>query len=88
MALDGEKRPVPTLTSNAGHLLWSGIVPAGHAERLAAHLMGDRLFSGWGVRTLAEGQLAYNRCEPRLTAPIRTLALHGVPGRSGGPLRP
>jgi len=184
LALDGEKRPVPTLTSNAGHLLWSGIVPGGHAERLAAHLMGDRLFSGWGVRTLAEGQLAYNpveyhngtvwphdtglvaaglarygflkqatqlalatleaaryfddrlpevfvgydrqvthipvayptacspqawatgtpllllrvllglepgpdglRCDPSLTAPISTLALHGVPGRSGAPPR-
>jgi glycogen debranching enzyme len=63
LALDGEKRPVPTLTSNAGQLLWSGIVPDGHAEQLAAHLMGDRLFSGWGVRTVADGQLAYNPVE-------------------------
>lgn len=63
LALDGEKRPVPTLTSNAGHLLWSGIVPRGRAERLAKHLMGDQLFSGWGVRTLADGQLAYNPVE-------------------------
>ncbi|MET0495840.1 MAG: glycogen debranching N-terminal domain-containing protein [Actinoplanes sp.] len=63
LALDGEKRPVPTITSNAGHLLWSGIVPGDRAERLAEQLMGDRLFSGWGVRTLAEGQLAYNPVE-------------------------
>lgn len=63
LALDRDKRPVPTLTSNIGHLLWSGIVPQEHADRLVAHLMGDRLFSGWGVRTLADGQLAYNPVE-------------------------
>jgi glycogen debranching enzyme len=63
LALDGEKRPVRTLASNIGHLLWSGIVPPQHADRVVAHLMGDRLFSGWGVRTLAEGQLAYNPVE-------------------------
>jgi glycogen debranching enzyme len=63
LALDGSKRPVPTLTSNLGHLLWSGIVPQQYADRIAAHLMGDRLFSGWGVRTLADGQLAYNPVE-------------------------
>jgi glycogen debranching enzyme len=63
LALDGAKRPVPTLTSNIGHLLWSGIVPEEYAEPVVAHLMGDRLFSGWGVRTLADGQLAYNPVE-------------------------
>ena len=25
--------------------------------------MGERLFSGWGIRTMAEGQLAYNPVE-------------------------
>jgi glycogen debranching enzyme len=63
LALDGDKRPVATLASNIGHLLWSGIVPEQRADRLVAHLMGDRLFSGWGVRTLADGQLAYNPVE-------------------------
>lgn len=63
LALDAGKRPVPTLTSNIGHLLWSGIVPQEHAGRVVEHLLGDRLFSGWGVRTLAEGQLAYNPIE-------------------------
>ena len=63
LALDGAKNPVRTLTSNAGHLLWSGIVPQRHADRLVEHLMGDRLFSGWGVRTLADGQLAHNPVE-------------------------
>lgn len=59
-ALDGDKQPVTTLASNLGHLLWSGIVPPERVDSLAAHLCGERMFSGWGVRTLAEGQLAYN----------------------------
>jgi len=63
LALDGARRPVRTLTSNIGHLLWSGIVPDGHVDAITAHLLGDRLFSGWGVRTLADGQLAYNPME-------------------------
>ncbi|MBA3734519.1 MAG: amylo-alpha-1,6-glucosidase [Actinobacteria bacterium] len=60
LALDGAKRPVDSLTSNAGHLLWSGIVPETRAEQLADHLVGDALFSGWGVRTMAEGEGGYN----------------------------
>lgn len=63
LALDGEKQPVRTLTSNIGHLLWTGIVPAERVDSLAAHLCGERMFSGWGVRTLADGQMAYNPVE-------------------------
>ncbi|MEH0974534.1 glycogen debranching N-terminal domain-containing protein [Micromonospora sp. CPCC 205546] len=60
LALDHDGTPVDSLTSNIGHLLWSGIVPPERAGRVAAHLMGPALFSGWGVRTLAEGQRRYN----------------------------
>src|SRR5207253_1606439 len=60
---DGEKQPVPTLTSNIGHLLWSGIVPDEHVDQLVNHLLGPWLFSGWGVRTLAAGQGVYNPLE-------------------------
>jgi glycogen debranching enzyme len=60
LALDGDKQRVPTLTSNVGHLLWSGIVDDSKVEAVVNHLMGDRLFSGWGVRTLATGQAAFN----------------------------
>src|SRR5262249_34825166 len=38
----------------------SGIVDDDKAEALAKHLLGDRLFSGWGVRTMAEGEGGYN----------------------------
>lgn len=27
---------------------------------MAGHLLGDRIFSGWGVRTLAEGEKRFN----------------------------
>jgi glycogen debranching enzyme len=60
VALDADGRPVDALTSNNGHLLWSGIVDEARAASVAAHLIGPRLFSGWGVRTMAEGDGRYN----------------------------
>ncbi|WP_433535377.1 amylo-alpha-1,6-glucosidase [Micromonospora sp. CA-249363] len=60
LALDPDGRQCDVLSSNIGHLLWSGIVDPARAEKLAAHLVGPRLFSGWGVRTLAEGEARYN----------------------------
>jgi glycogen debranching enzyme len=60
VALDPDGKQVDSLTSNNGHLLWSGIVDKAKAESVMKHLMGKRLFSGWGVRTLAEGEGRYN----------------------------
>jgi glycogen debranching enzyme len=60
VALDGDKRPVDSMTSNMGHLLWSGIVPDDRAAVVAHHLLSDRLFSGWGVRTLSRDDVGYN----------------------------
>jgi glycogen debranching enzyme len=60
LALDPDGGQVDALSSNNGHLLWSGIVDRSKARAVAAHLMGPRLFSGWGVRTLAEGEGRYN----------------------------
>ncbi|PZF88663.1 amylo-alpha-1,6-glucosidase [Micromonospora deserti] len=60
LALDPDGRQCATLSSNIGHLLWSGIVDHERAEKIAHHLVGPRLFSGWGVRTLAEGEVRYN----------------------------
>ena len=54
LALDGQKRKVDSLTSNIGHLLWSGIVDEDKAEACARSLVGPQLFSGWGVRTMAD----------------------------------
>ena len=60
LALDTEGKKVDSLTSNNGHLLWSGIVDKSKAKAVVRHLLGKRLFSGWGVRTLAEGEGRYN----------------------------
>jgi glycogen debranching enzyme len=60
LALDENGEQVNALTSNNGHLLWSGIVDKSKAKAVVRHLMGPRLFSGWGVRTLAEGEGRYN----------------------------
>ena len=54
LALDENGEQVDALASNNGHLLWSGIVDKSKAKAVVRHLMGPRLFSGWGVRTLAE----------------------------------
>src|SRR5262245_27177294 len=53
LAIDGDGRQVDSITSNIGHLLWSGIVDDDKAPSVVRHLMGDHLFSGWGVRTMA-----------------------------------
>ena len=60
LALDADGSQVDSLTSNIGLLLWSGIVDQGKARSVVRHLMGSRLWSGWGVRTLAEGEGRYN----------------------------
>ncbi|WP_406073042.1 glycogen debranching N-terminal domain-containing protein [Micromonospora sp. NBC_01638] len=60
LALDVDGRQVDALTSNIGHLLWSGIVDESRAGKVVEHLLGPRLFSGWGVRTLAENEGRYN----------------------------
>jgi glycogen debranching enzyme len=48
------------MTSNMGHLLWSGIVPVERAGLIVGHLMSDLMFSGWGVRTLSTDDRGFN----------------------------
>src|SRR5262249_28893160 len=60
IALDADGNQVDALASNNGHLLWSGIVDKSKARAVARHLLAPRLFSGWGVRTLAEGEGRFN----------------------------
>jgi glycogen debranching enzyme len=59
-ALDGEKRKVLSVASNAGHCLWSGIVPRARAARVVQRLMAPDMWSGWGIRTLSAQHPAYN----------------------------
>ncbi|MBA2294098.1 MAG: hypothetical protein H0W16_03095 [Actinobacteria bacterium] len=60
LALDGEKRPVDSLCSNNGHLLWSGIVPEHRVEAVTSALCSDELWSGWGLRTMGAAEAAFN----------------------------
>ena len=60
MALDGEKRPVASITSNPGQALWAGIVSPERASIVAERLLAPDMFSGWGIRTFAAGQTGYN----------------------------
>jgi glycogen debranching enzyme len=60
LALDGEKRQVDSLTSNIGHLLWSGLLDESEAAATAERLLDEQLYSGWGVRTLGTHEAGYN----------------------------
>jgi glycogen debranching enzyme len=60
LALDGDKRPCRVRTSNAGQLLFTGIVREDRARRVAADLMRPHFFTGWGIRTVARGEARYN----------------------------
>jgi glycogen debranching enzyme len=60
VALDGDKHQVDSLTSNIGHLLWSGLLDEREAATTADRLLESELYSGWGVRTLGAGEAGYN----------------------------
>jgi glycogen debranching enzyme len=60
LALDGEKRQVKSISSNPGHCLYCGIIDDDKAEALARRLLQPDMFSGWGIRTMSKGAIAYN----------------------------
>ena len=60
LALDGRKRPCRVRASNAGHCLFGGIASSERARRVAEMLVGDEMFSGWGIRTIAATEHRYN----------------------------
>jgi glycogen debranching enzyme len=60
LALDGAKEPCRVRTSNAGHTLYAGIARRDRARQVAAQLLRPPFYSGWGVRTVAQGEARYN----------------------------
>ena len=60
IALDGKKQPCRVRASNAGHVLFGGLASPARAERVAGCLMAPEMFSGWGIRTVAQGESRYN----------------------------
>ena len=60
IALDGEKRRCAVRSSNAGHLLFAGVIPKERAVMVGEQLLKKPFFSGWGVRTIAASEPRYN----------------------------
>jgi glycogen debranching enzyme len=63
LALDGEKQQVDSMTSNCGHLLWSGIVDEQRAGATVRRLLREDMFSGWGVRSMSSEDAGFNPLE-------------------------
>lgn len=63
LGLDKDKNKIDSITSNMGHLLWSGIVDDDKVEAVVKQLMGSHLYSGWGIRTLSVQDMGYNPIE-------------------------
>lgn len=90
LALDGDGRQVDALASDAGHLLWSGILDADLARRVGQRLLRPDLFSGWAIRTLAAGQRPFHALSyHRGSLAARQRGHHAGPGplwtHPGGP---
>lgn len=60
MALQNHNQPASVISSNPGQALWSGIVDSNRIKLVADRLMGEDMFSGWGIRTLSEHERRYN----------------------------
>ncbi len=60
LALDAEKRPCRVMASNAAHCLATGILDNHQAMALSQRLLGDEMFTGWGIRTLSTRERQYN----------------------------
>lgn len=60
LGLDGHKRPIASVASNAGHLLWAGAVVPERAAAVVRRLMADDMWTGWGIRTLSAHHRSYN----------------------------
>jgi glycogen debranching enzyme len=59
VALDAHKRPVDTVTSNLGHLLWSDFLTEHEQELIARRLISRPMSSGYGLRTMSTDSTGY-----------------------------
>jgi glycogen debranching enzyme len=85
LALDGEKQQVDSMTSNVGHLMWSGIMDERRAGAMVRRLLRDDMFSGWGIRSMSSEDAGLQ------SAPVphrhRLAARHGDRRGRHAPLR-
>jgi hypothetical protein len=59
IALDAQKRPVDTVTSNLGHLLGTGLLNPEETSLVARRLVSPQLDSGFGLRTMSTDSAGY-----------------------------
>lgn len=60
MALDRDKRQLQVISSNAGHLLFTRMLPQDRARTVAQRFMEADMFSGWGWRTMSRDERIFN----------------------------
>jgi glycogen debranching enzyme len=60
LGLDGDKRPIESVASNPGHLLFTRAVVPERAALVVKRLMARDMWTGWGIRTLSADHLAYD----------------------------
>jgi glycogen debranching enzyme len=60
MGWGADGRPSQALASNQGHLLWGRALTRERAAAVRDAIMSPAMFSGWGIRTLGEGEGGYN----------------------------
>ncbi|HEY83124.1 MAG TPA: amylo-alpha-1,6-glucosidase [Dehalococcoidia bacterium] len=60
LALDADKAPVASISSNPGQCLWTGIVDRDKVSKVVERLFSNDMFSGWGIRTLSSEAARYN----------------------------
>jgi glycogen debranching enzyme len=60
IALDEKKEQVGTITSNPGHVLFSGMLNEDRVNAVVNMLLSPKMFSGFGIRTMGEGEAGYN----------------------------
>lgn len=60
LALQRDRQPVAVMSSNPGHVLWTGIADPEKARLTVERLLAPDMFSGWGTRTLSAREVRYN----------------------------
>lgn len=60
LGVDGEGRRIDSLTTNPGHALWAGIADPDLADAYLDRLSEPAMWTGWGLRTLADTMAAYD----------------------------
>lgn len=60
IALDKDKKPVRSVTSNPGQALLSGIISGERSRLVAKRLLEPDMFSGYGIRTMSVSSAGYN----------------------------